>query len=109
MEKMMKTSETKTKRQGNFELLRIISMVMIVTLHYLKKGGLLSANEGSVVYYFAWTLEALCLISVNSYVFISGYFTKTKTFKLSDISSNCSFANIYCFSDFFDFGVLFFF
>ena len=83
MEKMMKTSETKTKRQGNFELLRIISMVMIVTLHYLKKGGLLSANEGSVVYYFAWALEALCLISVNSYVFISGYFTKTKTFKLN--------------------------
>lgn len=83
MERMMKTSETKTKRQGNFELLRIISMVMIVTLHYLKKGGLLSANEGSVVYYFAWALEALCLISVNSYVFISGYFTKSKTFKLN--------------------------
>ena len=29
------------KRQLNYELLRIIAMLMIVCLHYLSKGGLL--------------------------------------------------------------------
>ena len=29
-----------SKRQANFELLRIVAMLMIITLHYLVKGNI---------------------------------------------------------------------
>ena len=33
------------KRQLNYELLRILAMLMIVCLHYLSKGGLLGDSS----------------------------------------------------------------
>ncbi len=65
------------KRQLNYELLRIIAMLMIVCLHYLSKGGLLGdpARAGmTAAGYTAWLVEAFCLVAVNVYVLISGYF-----------------------------------
>lgn len=65
------------ERQINYELLRIIAMLMIVSLHYLSKGGLLgdpSRAKMSATGYAAWLLEAFCLVAVNVYVLISGYF-----------------------------------
>lgn len=67
----------KKERQLNYELLRIIAMLMIVCLHYLVEGGLLGnpARAGmTAAGYMAWGIEALCLVSVNVYVLISGYF-----------------------------------
>ncbi|MBO5144524.1 MAG: acyltransferase [Lachnospiraceae bacterium] len=67
----------KKNRQLNYELLRIIAMLMIVCLHYLGKGGLLPEPSGAdmnAVGYMAWLIEAFCLVSVNVYVLISGYF-----------------------------------
>lgn len=63
-------------RQANYELLRIIAMLMIITLHYLDKGGILPKLKGELTTsgYMAWGLEALCIVSVNVYVLISGYF-----------------------------------
>lgn len=72
-------------RQGNFELLRIVAMIMIVTLHYLGKGKLLELNNNSITYYVAWFCEALSYVAVNIYVLISGYFTKSTKFKLNKI------------------------
>ena len=73
--------ETK-KRNIGLDSLRIISMIMIVFLHYLGKGGLLdiknTSNTYHVIYYF---IEALCIISVNCYVLISGYFLIKSKFK----------------------------
>lgn len=65
------------KRQLNYELLRILAMLMIVCLHYLSKGGLLgdsSRADMTATGYTAWLVEALCLVAVNVYVLISGYF-----------------------------------
>lgn len=65
------------KRQLNYELLRIIAMLMIVSLHYLSKGGLLgdpARADMTLAGYTAWFVEALCLVAVNVYVLISGYF-----------------------------------
>lgn len=65
------------KRQLNYELLRIIAMLMIVSLHYLSKGGLLgdpARADMTPAGYTAWFIEALCLVAVNVYVLISGYF-----------------------------------
>lgn len=65
------------KRQLNYELLRVTAMLMIVCLHYLSKGGLLgdpARADMTAAGYAAWLVEALCLVAVNVYVLISGYF-----------------------------------
>lgn len=67
----------KRGRQLNYELLRILAMIMIVCLHYLSKGGFLgdaARPEISAAGYAAWLIEAFCLVAVNVYVLISGYF-----------------------------------
>ncbi|MDE7268190.1 MAG: acyltransferase [Lachnospiraceae bacterium] len=74
----------KKGRQLNYELLRILAMLMIVCLHYLSKGGFLgdpARARISATGYAAWFIEAFCLVAVNVYVLISGYFgagTETK-------------------------------
>ena len=69
------TNKTKL-RQSNFELLRIISMCMIIAMHYMTKGmGIPKLSvDHSVHNIFFWIIYAFCLSSVNAYVFISGYF-----------------------------------
>lgn len=65
------------ERQLNYELLRIVAMLMIVCLHYLGKGGLLgdpARADMTATGYTAWLVEAFCLVAVNVYVLISGYF-----------------------------------
>lgn len=68
------------KRQANIELLRVVAMAMIVVMHFLRESGSLPADgsffrEGdpsrSVIALF---LESFCIIAVNAYVLISGYF-----------------------------------
>ena len=64
----------KKERKLGIDMLRIGSMLMIVTLHVLKQGGILgAAAEGSQQYYAAWILETLCYGAVNCYALISGY------------------------------------
>lgn len=71
------------KRQANFELLRIVAMFMIIILHYLVKGNVAVPFEDndSIVNYFAWLLEAFCIVAVNCYVLISGYFMVESVWK----------------------------
>jgi surface polysaccharide O-acyltransferase-like enzyme len=72
----------KKSRQANFELLRIVAMLMVITLHYLVKGGMTeSAAGGSEANSFALLLEAFCLVAVNCYVLISGYFLVESAWK----------------------------
>lgn len=63
-------------RQSNMELLRILAMLMIITLHYLDKGNVLVpfGEMTTLNHYVAWILEAFCYVAVNVYVLISGYF-----------------------------------
>ena len=64
------------QREANFELLRIVAMLMIITLHYLDKGGILPKPDAAFTTagYMAWGLEAFCVPAVNVYVLISAYF-----------------------------------
>jgi len=64
------------KRHANFELLRIAAMLMIITLHYLVKGNVAVsyAESRSAVNYAAWLVEAFCIVAVDCYVLLSGYF-----------------------------------
>lgn len=72
----MRNGRMSKKRQANFELLRIVAMFMIIALHYLVKGGIAVsfAENDSAVNYAAWLMEAFCIVAVNCYVLISGYF-----------------------------------
>lgn len=72
-----------SKRQANFELLRIVAMLMIIVLHYLNKGYLITAYtiDSSAVNYAAHFIEAFCIVAVNCYVLLSGYFLVESAWK----------------------------
>ncbi len=72
------------KRIVSMELLRILAMMMVVMLHYLSKGELLTSltedfDTGS---YIAWLLESFSIVAVNVYMLISGYFLVESGFKM---------------------------
>lgn len=73
------------KRMANLELLRCIAMMMVVTLHFLGKGGLLGTLEEPVsgTGRVAWLLEAFAAVAVNAYMFLSGYFLCVSRMKIS--------------------------
>ena len=71
----------KGKRQANFELLRIIAMCCVITLHFLGYGGILDANEQSAWFAGATKcIEAFSLCAINIYILISGYFMSKSRF-----------------------------
>lgn len=71
-----------SKKNANIELLRILSMLMVITLHALDKSGIMAycngTKPGTYVYI---VLEALSICAVNVYVLISGYFLCKSSFK----------------------------
>lgn len=77
------------KRLTQFELLRLIAMLMIVTMHYLSRAGegwllqLAGAMDAKTV--TGTILESACVIAVNVYLLISGYFMESTDFKVSRI------------------------
>lgn len=75
------------KRKANLELIRIVSMGMIVVLHYLSKGELLveDLSNGSGIDYFYWLLEACSIVAVNLFIILSGYLLIDKEFRFSRI------------------------
>lgn len=72
------------QREIKYEILRIVAMMMIIILHYLSKGGFLVplSEEPSAITCLSWMIEAFCLVAVNVYVLISGYFGYTAEWKI---------------------------
>lgn len=64
------------KRQANFEILRVVAMAMIVTLHFLQRGGILVPlyEEINIVNTTGWLIKSFCIVAANCYVLIAGYF-----------------------------------
>ena len=65
------------KRETNLELLRILAMLMVISLHYLDKGNALVEIEDLYVSspniinkMLAWVLEVLSYGAVNIYIMI---------------------------------------
>lgn len=69
---------------ANIEMLRILAMMMVVSLHFLAKGNLLEplAEKMSAKGYVAWLLESFSIMAVDVYVLISGYFLVETGFRL---------------------------
>lgn len=77
----------KKQRNANLDLLRIVSMLLIVFLHSIDHSGVLenAANCGSAMYFYVRFTYALCQVCVNIYVMLSGYFMVTSKFRLQKL------------------------
>lgn len=74
------------KRNYGIDLLRIVSMFMVVILHILGCGGILGAEGSSFsLQAAAWLLEIMCFCAVNCYAMISGYVGIDSKFRISNL------------------------
>ena len=69
----------KTERQSNIELLRIILIIMVITHHVMAHGlGFLSIKSPTYIVdkftYYELAINSFLMYSINSFIFISGYF-----------------------------------
>ena len=78
-------------RNYGIDLLRLVSMLMVVTLHTLGHGGVLNmaaerAASGRVTNYaIAWLFEILAYGAVNIFVMITGYAYAKSKYKFSGL------------------------
>ena len=94
-ETIMSTNTTPTptigenKRQLNFEILRIIAMCMIITMHYLTKGLNVPklSEDLSLFNMLWWLIYAFSVGAVNIYVLISGYFLANSRWRIDKVFS----------------------
>ena len=76
------------QRHYGLDLLRIVSMLMIVMLHVIGRGGVNGAvSKGSIAYYINVALFYAALGGVNCYALLSGYFGIGKRNRFASISA----------------------
>lgn len=75
----------KEERKSNFELLRIISMFMIITWHIIVHGKFLQSVYNPKLFFLVELLEYILIIHVNLFILISGYFSCKSKFKLKKV------------------------
>ena len=77
----------KQERNSNYELMRIISMFMIVVYHIIMHGHVLNnyQNEGAAL--LTQFIFFMTVVHVNSFILVSGYFQSTSKFKQSKLWS----------------------
>ena len=66
-------------RQSNYELMRIVSMFLIVIFHILWHGRVLE-HTSSTLHLFFVLVMCFCMAHVNSFMLLSGYFNCEKEF-----------------------------
>ena len=83
---------SKQSRLPNVELLRIVSMLLIITGHLLGENGadlLGKTDQFSTQWYILWAIEAFCVAGTNCFVIISGYFMIDSTFSWKKVLKLC--------------------
>ncbi len=73
------------ERMANLELLRMVSMLFVVVLHFIGKSNnhpVLTDVEMEAWEYGAWVMESLAIVAVNVYMLLSGYLLAGSTFKV---------------------------
>lgn len=80
-------TNVKKQRSDNLDLLRIVSMLLIVFLHSIDHSGVLEQAEncGTGMYFYIRFAYALCQVCVNIYIMLSGYFMIHSTFRLQKL------------------------
>ena len=73
-------------RNYGIDLLKIISMIMIIVLHITGQGGMLENTVTlSSQYNILWLLRAMCFCCVNCYALATGYLMYQRKVKYSNI------------------------
>lgn len=72
------------KRESSFELLRIISMFLIVLYHVIFHGNVIENTTGSLQVMFEF-IKFFTMIHVNCFILIMGYFQSKSEFKLKKV------------------------
>ena len=69
------TKTVKKQRDANLDLLRIVSMLLIVFLHSIDRSGVMEAAETSSSGIYLWVrfAYALCQVCVNCFGLLSVY------------------------------------
>lgn len=62
-----------SSRNYGIDALRLFSMFLVVILHVLGQGGVLSLSKAPDKYVISWTLEIMAYCCVNIFAMISGY------------------------------------
>ncbi len=73
-------------RDSNYELLRVISMFLIVFWHTIYHGNVLS-NTGGALNFVIYFLFCLVIFHVNTFILIMGYYQSRSKFKLKKFFS----------------------
>lgn len=73
-----------TNRNSNFELMRIISMLMIIFWHIMIHGGVHIYDNGTLKIVLTFIQSFIC-IHVNSFILVTGYFHSESRFRLSKL------------------------
>lgn len=78
--------EESKKWNISIELLRIISMIMIIILHFFTYSNVIPKNNTISAFYISSTIiHTICNVAVNCYILISGYFCINSKFKASKL------------------------
>lgn len=82
----MKVAVNFKEKDHSIELLKIIAMIMIVTLHLVSQTKMLSIYSNNIFSYSTvWIIHAFNFVAVNCYVLITGYFGVNSKFNFSKI------------------------
>lgn len=76
-------------RKSNFELMRVVSMFLVVLYHVIGHGGLLEPSRygNPIIFAFFKLVFLLIIVHINSFVLLSGYFQWNKEFKIGKLLS----------------------
>ena len=80
-----KSDNIKEQRLSNFELLRIIAMILIILHHYAYHGNLISIPNDNFNKYVAVFIIVGGKVGVNVFVLITGYFLINSKFKIKKV------------------------
>lgn len=70
----------------SLEVLRIVSMCMIITLHFFTySNAVIEVNDLSLQGIIKTIIHSICNVSVNCYILISGYFCIRSKFKITKL------------------------
>lgn len=83
----MTGEKMRAERNINIEILRIILMVMILILHFFYHGNILNemSREINLLNISIISIEVLCIVAVNVFILISGYFLCKSKFDINKI------------------------
>ena len=75
-----------TKRVLSLEVLRIVSMLMIIWIHMISYSNIYSSTSSlQPIYFTKKIINSICLVAVNCYILISGYFCIKSEFKIKKL------------------------